>query len=84
MSNEQGGIQRLMEQKTALVAYASEYIIPHLIQNLLNIANKATKVLDPVEEVTKSISTDAAAVVSVIIPFVHIMTKTLSKNEVKK
>ena len=45
------------------------------------IANKASKVLGPVEEVTKSISADTTAVVSVIIPFVRILTKTLSQNE---
>ena len=70
-----------MEQKTALAAYASEYgTIPQLSQNQLNIANKVIKVLGPIEEVTKSISADAAAV-SVIISFVRILTKTLSQND---
>ena len=65
----------------ALAAYASEYAIQQLTQNQLNIANKATKVLAPIEEVTKSISADTTAVVSVIIPFVCILTKTISQNE---
>ena len=69
-----------MKQKMALAAYASEYAIPQLTQNQLNIANKATKVLALTEEVTKSISGDTTAV-SVIIPFVRILTKTVTQNK---
>ena len=79
-TEQQGESQRLMEKKIVLAEYASEYTIPQLTQDQLNIANKVIKVLDTVEEVTKFISADATAI-SVIIPFVHILTKMLSQNE---
>ena len=78
----------------ALAAYASEYAIPQLTNSILPTKPlryprptqycqqiKATKVLAPIEEVTKSFSADTTAVVSVIIPFVRILTKTISQNE---
>lgn len=73
-------LQRVLEQKMALGAYATEHQIPQLTQNQLNLADKVVKVLAPIDEVTKSISEDVAAV-SVIIPFVRILLKTLSQNE---
>ena len=64
----------------ALAAFASEYTISHLTSNQITISNKVIKALVRIEEVTKSVSADAAAV-SVIIPFVCILTRTLSQNE---
>ena len=62
-------LQRILEQKMALGAYATEHSIPQLTQNQLDLASKVVKVLAPIDEVTKSVSQDAAAV-SVVIPFV--------------
>ena len=53
----------------ALGAYATEHSILQLTQNQLNLASKVVKVPAPIDEVTKSVSQDAAAV-SVVIPFV--------------
>ena len=60
----------------ALGAYATQYSIPQLTPHQVTLANK---IMAPIEEVTRSISADAAAV-SVSIPFVHILSKTLSQN----
>ena len=73
-------LQRLIEQKMALGAYATEYSIPQLTPHQVTLANKVIKIMAPIEEVTKSISADAATV-SVIIPFVRILSKTLSQND---
>ena len=73
-------LQRLMEQKMALGAYASEYTIPQLTPRQIDIANKVIKVMTIIEEVTRSISADAATV-SVIIPFVRIVSKSLSQSD---
>ena len=64
-------LQVLIEQRMALAAYASEYcdIVP-LTSVQLNIATKVVKVLGMVEEMTRSICTDAASV-SLIIPFIR-------------
>lgn len=48
-------LQRLMEQKMAPAANASENNISWLTPNQLIIANKVIKVLTPIEEMTKSI-----------------------------
>ena len=73
-------LQRILEQKMALAAYATEHPIPQLTQNQLNLANKVVQVLVPIDEITKSVSLDSAAV-SVIIPFVRILSRTLDQNE---
>ena len=73
-------LQRIIEQKVALAAYATEYNIPQLTANQLSICDKVIKVMTPIEEVTKSISADAAAI-SVIIPFVRIIAKSLDIND---
>ena len=54
-------LQRIIEQKMALAAYATEYGIPQLTSHQVTLANKVVKVMTPIEEVTMSISADAAA-----------------------
>ena len=73
-------LQQIIEQKVALAAYATEYNIPQLMANQLSICGKVITVMTPIEEVTKSISADAAAI-SVIIPFVCIIAKLLDIND---
>ena len=70
---------RLQEQKMALAPYASEYSIDQLSGNQLDLINKIINALSPIEEVTKSISADAASI-SVIIPFLRIIRKTLDDH----
>lgn len=73
-------LQRILEQKMALAAYATENSTPQLTQNQLNIANEVVQVLLPVDEITNSVLLDSAAV-SVIIPFVRILSRTLDLDE---
>ena len=46
----------------------------------MDLAAKVVAALSPIEEVTKSISADAAAI-SVIIPFVKLLSKTLNDHQ---
>ncbi len=64
----------------ALAAYATEYNIAQLSSNQVSLASKLVKVLTPIEEITKSISTSAASV-SVIIPYVRIISKSLEPGD---
>ena len=74
-------LQVILEQKMALAAYATEYgDVRQLTTNQLDLVGKVVKVLCCVEEITKSISTDAASV-SLIIPFVQAFRLTLKKND---
>ena len=74
-------LQVIIEQKMALAAYATEYgDVRQLTTNQLDLAVKVVKVLGCVEEITKSISTEAASV-SLIIPFVQAFRLTLEKND---
>ena len=57
------------EQKMALAAYSTEYSIPQLNANQLDIVGKVIAALSPIEEITKAVSANAASV-SLIIPFV--------------
>ena len=50
-----------------------------LNQTQLDLANKVIKVLEPIEEITKSVS-EGLACILVIIPLVRVLTKTLSHN----
>ena len=62
----------------ALAAYATEYgDVQQLTTTQLEFAGKVVKVL---EEITKSISTEAAST-SLIIPFVQAFLLTLEKHE---
>jgi len=53
----------------ALAAYATEYSIPQLTANQLDVVGKVIAALSPIEEIMKAASADAASV-SLIIPFV--------------
>ena len=72
-------LQSVVEQKMALAAYATEHDIPLLTSHQLDLADKVIAVLSPVEEITQMISTETAAV-SVIIPVVRGLMKTLEKH----
>ena len=72
-------IQSVIEQKVALAAYATEHGIAQLSAHQLDLANKVVAALLPVEEITKSISADAASV-SVVLPYIRMLTKSLEKH----
>ena len=72
-------IKSVIEQKMSLAAYATETGIVTLLPTQLDLAEKIVAALSPVEELTKSISADCASV-SVIIPFVKMLCKTLQKH----
>ena len=63
----------------AIAAYGSENDISVLNQTQLDLANKVIKVLEPIEEITKSVS-EGLACISVIISLVRALTKTLSHD----
>ena len=64
----------------ALAAYATEYdSINMLTTHQLELVRKIIAVLEPVEEITKLISTDAASA-SVLIPLLRALEKSLSKH----
>ena len=67
-------MKRILEQKAALAVYATERSVNQLTSHQLDLAAKVVAVLSPIEEVTKSISADAATI-SVIIPFVKLLSK---------
>ena len=48
-------LQVVAEQKMALAAYATEYSIPQLTANQLDIAGKVITALSPIEEITKAV-----------------------------
>ena len=65
----------------ALAAYATEHGgITMVTPNQIELIRKLVAVLEPVEEITKMISTDAASI-SVLIPLVKILQKTLNKHD---
>ena len=71
-------LQRIIEQKVALAAYGTEYSVVQLTSHQLELATKVVAALSPIEEVTKSISADAASI-SVVLPFVRILSKTFGE-----
>ena len=73
-------MQRILEQKMALAVYATEKSIIQLTSHQLDLAAKVVAALSPVEEVTKSISADAASI-SVIIPFVKLLSKAFNDHQ---
>ena len=73
-------LQKIKEQKMALAAYASEYDISQLTAHQLDLVNKLISALSPIEELTNSISTNAASV-SLIIPFIRILRKNLQNHD---
>ena len=72
-------LQVVAEQKMALAAYATEYSIAQLTANQLDIVGKVIAALSPIEEITKAVSADAASV-SLIIPFIRMLSKTMEKH----
>ena len=72
-------LQSIAEQKMALAAYSSENDIEQLSSYQLDLVNKIISALTPIEEVTKSISANAASV-SAIIPFIPMLEKSLEKH----
>lgn len=74
-------LEVILEQKMALAAYATEYgDVQQLTATQLDLAGKVVKVLKCVEEITKSISIEAAST-SLIIPFVQAFRLTLQKHD---
>ena len=72
-------VKSVIEQKMSLAAYATETGIVTLSPTQLDLAEKIIAALSPVEELTKSISADCTSV-SLIIPFVKMLPKTLQKH----
>ena len=72
-------VKSVVEQKMALAAYASETGIVTLSPTQLDLIDNIIASLSPIEELTKSISADCASV-SLIIPFVKMLSKTLQKH----
>ena len=64
----------------ALAVYATEKSVIQLSSHQLDLVTKVVTVLSPIEEVTKSISADAAAI-SVIIPFVKLLSKPFNDQQ---
>ena len=69
-------VKSVIEQKMPLAAYATETGIVTLSPTQLDLAEKIVAALSPIEELTKSISADCASV-SLVIPFVKMLSKTL-------
>ena len=72
-------LQSIAEQKMALAAYSSENDIEQLSSYQLDLVNKIMSPSTPIEEVTKSISVNAASA-SAIIPFIRMLEKSLEKT----
>ena len=74
-------LQTIYELKTALAAYATEHgSITMLSPNQIELTRKLITALEPVEEITKMVSTDTASI-SVLIPLVKILKKAFSKHD---
>ena len=69
-------LQSMLKQKVSLATYDA---IPHLSPNHWDIVEKIVAVLNPVEEITQSISTEVASV-SLIIPFIRAFRRTLEDD----
>ena len=72
-------LNSILEQKMALAAYSTENSIPILTTHQLDLASKVVQVLAPIEEITQMISAEAACI-SMIIPLVRGLMKTLEKH----
>ena len=65
----------------ALAAYTAENSgVQQLSSNQLDVLRKCIEISSPIEKITRSISTDLASI-SVIIPYVRILTKALEKTQ---
>ena len=70
----------VQEQKMALAAYAAENSgVQQLSSHQLDVMKRVIEILSPVEEITRSISADLAAI-SIVIPYIRILTRALEKN----
>jgi len=65
-------LQLIAEQKMALAAYSSEFGLTQLSSYQLELVNRITAALTPVEEITKS--------VAAIISFIRMLEKSLDKH----
>ena len=72
-------IKSVIEQKMSLAAYVTETGIVTLSPTQLDLAEKIVAALSPIEELTKSISAHCASV-SLVIPFIKMLSKTLQKH----
>ena len=72
-------VKSIIEQKTSLAVYATETEIVTLSPTQLDLAEKILAALSPIEELIKSVSADRASV-SLVIPFVKMLSKTLQKH----
>ena len=72
-------LNSILEQKMALAAYGTENSIPILTTHQLDLASKVVQVLAPIEEITQMIFAEAACI-SMIIPLVRGLMKTLEKH----
>ena len=64
-----------------LTAYCAESgTIQQLTPYQLEMMKRCVDILSPIEEITRSISAELASI-SIVIPYVRILTKTLEKNE---
>jgi len=73
-------VQSIAEHKMAIAAYRSENAIRLLNSTQFDLANKIVNVLEPIEEITKSISEDLAYI-SLVIPLIRALNKTFEQNE---
>ena len=64
----------------SLAAYATQYSIPQLTANQLDLVGKVITASSPIEEMTKAVSANAASV-SLIIQFVQMLSKTMEKRQ---
>lgn len=72
-------IERILEQKRALVAYDSEYGLPdHLSANEWSLIGKLVAMLEPFQRTTKDFSR-AASSISQVIPFIMILKSELQQ-----
>ena len=71
--------QSVVEQKVALAAYATKHDIAQLSSHQLDLANKVVAALSPVEEITRSLSSDTASV-SLVLSYIRMLTKCLEKH----
>jgi len=71
-------VKSISEQKMALAAYSTEPDLPALTTRQLELAEKIIAALSPIDEITNSLSYSIASV-SVVIPFVKMLDRTLKK-----
>ena len=73
--------ESVLEQKMALAAYCAETgSIQQLTPHQLELMRRCVDILSPIEEITCSISSDLA-LISIVIPYIKILTKMLEKND---